>query len=192
MTYFSSKVYKGLNLNVSVISKMARIAVYGSSHVKRLAQYFKTRPFLFRLKYFCRGGMRADEVDNQSWLDLLEYKPTHVFIHVGGNDISSTSETDDIFLPIKALVQELWRRNVVVMVGEVMPRLSYRDPALTFDIYERKRKSLNDKLRRFLKKNYSPIFVQGLFNGRPHREKTSSNRNCLNIWRVLGWKNEGR
>ena len=44
----------------------------------------------------------------------------------------------------------------------------------------------------FLKKNYSPIFVQGLFNGRPHREKTSSNRNCLNIWRVLGSKNEGR
>ena len=109
-------------------------------------------------------------MDNQSWLDLLAYKPTHVFIHVGGNDISSTSETDDIFLPIKTLVQELWRRNVVVMVGEVMPRLSYRDPALTFDIYERKRKSLNDKLRRFLKKNYRLIFVQGLFNDRPHRD----------------------
>ena len=149
---------------------MARIAVYGLSHVKRLAQYFKTRPFLFRLKYFCRGGMRADEVDNQSWLDLLEYKPTHVLIHVDGNDISITSETDDIFLPIKALVQELWRRNVVVMVGEVMPRLLYRDPALTFDIYERKRKSLNDKLQRFLKKNYRPLFVRGLFNGGPHRD----------------------
>ena len=67
VTYLSSIVYKSLDLNVSVISKMARIAVYGSSHVKRLAQYFKTRPFLFRLKYFCRGGMRADEVDNQSW-----------------------------------------------------------------------------------------------------------------------------
>ena len=149
---------------------MARIAVYGSSHVKRLAQYFKTRPFLFKLKYFCRGGMREDEVDNQSWLDLLAYKPTHVFIHVGRNGISSTSETDDIFLPIKTLVQELWRRNVVVMVGEVMSRLSYRDSALTFDINEKKRKSLNDKLRRFMKKNYRPICVQGLFHERPHRD----------------------
>ena len=93
-----------------------------------------------------------------------------MFIHVGGNDISSTSETDDIFLPIKALSQELWRRNVVVIVGGVMPHLSYRDPALTYDIFEKKRKSVNDKLRRFLKKNNRPIFVQGLFNGRPHRD----------------------
>ena len=64
---------------------------------RRLAQYFKTRPFPFKLKYFCRGDMREDEVDNKSWLYLLEYKPTHVFIHVGGNDISSTRETDDVF-----------------------------------------------------------------------------------------------
>ena len=149
---------------------MARIAIYGSSHVKRLSKYFKTRPFLFKLKYFCRGGMRADEVDNQSWKDMLAYKPTHVFIHVGGNDISSTSETDDIFLPIKTLVQELWRRNVVVMVGEVMPRLSYREEALTYEVYEQKRKSLNDKLRRFMRKNFRMIYVQGLFHDRPHRD----------------------
>ena len=71
-------------------------------------------------------------MNNKSWLDLLEYKPTHVFIHVGGNVISSTSETDDVFLPIKALVQELWKQNVVVMVGEVMPRLWFMDKALTF------------------------------------------------------------
>ena len=56
------------------------------------------------------------------------------------------------------------------MVGEEMPRLSYRDPTLTFDIYEKKQKSVNDKLRRFLKTNYCPIFVQGLFNGLPHRD----------------------
>ena len=98
------------------------------------------------------------------------YKPTYVFIHMGGNDISRTSETDDIFLPIKAFMQELWRRNVVEMVGEGMPRLSYRDPTLMFDIYEKKLKRVNDKLRSFLKKNYRPIFVQGLFNGRPHRD----------------------
>ena len=149
---------------------MARIAIYGSSHVKRLSKYFKRRPFLFKLKYFCHGGMRADEVDNQSWKDMLAYKPTHVFIHVGGNDISSTSETDYIFLPIKTLVQELWRRNVVVMVGEVMPRLSYRDEALTYEVYEQKRKSLNDKLRRFMRKNFRMIYTQGLFHDRPHRD----------------------
>ena len=138
--------------------------------MRRLAQYFKTRPFLFKLKYFCHGDMRADEVDNKSWLYLLEYKPTHVFIHVGGNDISSTIETDDIFLPIKALVQELWRRNVVVMVGEVMPSLWYKDPVLTYETYEKKCKSVNDKLRQFLKGNYRPNFVHGLFKGRPHRD----------------------
>ena len=149
---------------------MARIAIYGSSHVKRLSKYFQTRPFLFKMKHFCRGGMRADEVNNQSWKDMLKYKPAHVFIHVGGNDITSTSETDDIFLPIKALVQELWLRNVVVIVGDVMPRLDFRDKALTHDVYEQKRKSLNDKLRRFMRKNFRMIYVQALFHGRPHRD----------------------
>ena len=146
--------------------------------MRRLAQYFKTRPFLFKLKDFCRGDMRADEVD-KSWSDLLEYKPTHVFIHVGGNDISSTSETDDKFLPIKALVQELWRRNVVVMVGEVMPRLWYKDPVLTYETYEKKCKSVNDKLRQFLKGNYRPIFVHGLFKGRPHRDQKNGSYRSL-------------
>ena len=47
-----------------------------------------------------------DEVDNQHWLDLLAYKPTHAFIHVGGNDTSSTSTKEDVFLPIR-----LWCRN---------------------------------------------------------------------------------
>ena len=31
-------------------------------------------------------------------------------------------------------------------------------------------KSVNDKLRRFLRGNYRPIYVQGLSKGRPHRD----------------------
>ena len=59
------------------------------------------------MKYFCRSGMKTAEVKYQEWLNLLSAKPTHVFKHVGSNDISSTSTTDDVFLPIKRIVQEL-------------------------------------------------------------------------------------
>ena len=39
--------------------------------------------------------MTAAEVSYKEWLDMLEYKPTQLFIHVGRFDITSTTTTDD-------------------------------------------------------------------------------------------------
>ena len=51
------------------------------------------------MKFFCRGGMRAAEVDNQQWENLLANKPTHVVLLFRGRPLRDLDE-DQVHLSV--------------------------------------------------------------------------------------------
>ena len=86
---------------------MARLTVFGDSLVHRQGGFIDRVPFGVSMHFFGKGGMRALAVPDGLWQELLRSRPTHVFLHFGGNDISSDSSPRVIFEEIKRRVEEL-------------------------------------------------------------------------------------
>ena len=77
-------------------------------------------------------------------------------INIGGNDITPTSEPDDIFMRIVNLVYELYRRRRVKMVyvAEIQTRGDFRG-GLTKEEFDRQRQIMNE----LLKERFQQYFV---------------------------------
>ena len=85
---------------------MSRVAVFGDSYVRRLGCYeFNWRAG--QIRFFGRGGMRAGSVPGSLWQEIRDYAPTHVFLLLGGNDISVSSDPATITRSLLDLVASL-------------------------------------------------------------------------------------
>lgn len=134
--------------------RMAKIALFGDSYIKRLGKYLGVPG---ECRFFGVGGMRADRPHQEVLNQLLEFQPDTVFVFIGGNDISVNSSPRQTFDDIVNIMDSI-DNNVAttVYIGEILTRGQFsKSPGLTKDIFDRKRKLINKKL----KKKYGRLFV---------------------------------
>ena len=110
------------------------------------------------------------------WQKLLDYKPSHAFFILGGNDITSTSNPMEIYRCIRRridLVQALHPLAFAFAFG-IFPCTRFRDLELTNREFNRQAGIIDRELRRKLGSRYVRPPVR-LFNpnGRPHKDYTS-------------------
>lgn len=137
---------------------MSRYALLGDSYIARLERsHFRFLEIAdCEIRYFGRGGMRASNVPADLWSRLVDFHPTHVFIHLGGNDITAVTTGGVIFSLIDAVVKRLKEAGVQhVFVGQVLPRTQVRGPTLTPAMYRQQARYAN----RLLHSAYGRYYV---------------------------------
>ena len=120
--------------------------------------------------------MEAAWVKPVIWQKLLDYKPSHAFFILGGNDITSTSNPMEIYRCIRRhidLVQALHPRAFAFAFG-ILPCARFRDPELTIREFNRQAGIINRELQRKLGSRYvrPPVRLFNL-NGCRHKDYTS-------------------
>ena len=129
---------------------MARYCLFGDSYIKRMKSFCQgdlnlpgTATFIYK------GGLRTDTVSADMIERLKKEKPSHVFLSIGGNDISPVSKPYQIYQAICALVKEFEDAGAEVLISEILPRgdFSRSTPkGLTWSKFEKDRKQINRKL----------------------------------------------
>lgn len=136
---------------------MARYAVFGDSYVRRLRDF---RDFSLNMdgevRFFCLGGMRVHDVPDWLWSKLMQYQATHVFINLGGNDVSINSCPRAVAERILGLIEALAEAGAThVVVGEILQRDDFRkSPGLTAECYEKQRHQINKIIQRRIGRQY--------------------------------------
>ena len=105
--------------------------------------------------------MRASAIPSNVLEEMIEFKPTCVFLNVGGNDISSNADTDEIAGDILRIVNILKETGVQhVFFIEIKERGRFRGD-LTTEIFTRKRNSINRKIQRKLGRDFFTLKKSG-------------------------------
>lgn len=104
-----------------------------------------------------KGGMTTENVDKTLTRRLDDLRPDIVFVHIGGNDISSESEPVCIYRNICELIDTIYSFGTkTVFIGEICRRGHFKkSPSLTVESLDKQRNSINKKL----KKQYGPNFI---------------------------------
>lgn len=131
---------------------MAKFALVGSSFVERLRRFtsddFKVPG---EVKWFGVPGLRSYSLSKEMWSNIVTFNPDCVFLHVGGNDITTTTRPKDVVGRIIAICENLKGSGVKsVFVAEVLTRGNFQrspDRHLNKLIFDKKRKKINSLLK---------------------------------------------
>lgn len=131
---------------------MAKFAVLGSSYVERLRRFTsEDLKVPGEVRWFGVPGLRCDSLSEEMWRRILTYKPDCLFLHVGGNDITTTTSPNDVVRKIMDIYCNLKDSGVKsVFVAEVLTRGDFSrspDKDLTKVIFDKKRKKINTLLK---------------------------------------------
>lgn len=129
---------------------MARVALTGSSYISWLQRFcYSDLKVPCETKFFGVSGMRANNIPRRTIDEIKKFKPTLVFILVGGNDIDDQSIPNEISNNICNFVDELKTSGVqFIYVLEILPRGKFKySKALTIDRYNAQMQKINKKLR---------------------------------------------
>lgn len=146
------------------------VALYGDSYIFRLKNFCKTDLRIpANVNWFDGSGLRSDFIDKKGKIDdtakanferLKTLRPDAVFINVGGNDLTTTSNPREVYGRIMCLVDELQQAGVkVVYVAEIMTRGEFSkcpDPKMNKRSFDLQRKKINT----LLAKNFKDKFVK--------------------------------
>ena len=144
------------------------IALYGDSYITRLKNFCKSDLRVpANLCWFDKSGVRSDFIDRKGQIDatakanydrLKSLRPDVVFINVGGNDLTTTSNPREVYDRILGLVDELKQVGVkVVYVAEILTRGDFRkcpDPKMNKESCDLQRKKINTLLAKQLKERF--------------------------------------
>ena len=133
---------------------MPTFVLFGDSYITRLQDYCNDDLAVPGYVYFYgKGGLRTDRMVMSLWKRCLRREPDVCFI----NDITMTSDPEDIYKRIVKLVDQLYRHRRVQMVyvAEIQTRGSFRG-GLTKEEFDRQRIIINDLLR----ERYDRWFVE--------------------------------
>ena len=149
---------------------MSRVAIFGDGYVRKLGCFeFSWRAG--QIRFFGRDGMRAGNVPGSLWQEMRDYAPTHVFLLLGGNDISVSSDPATIARSLLDLAASL--PDVAhVFVGEILPRGDFSlSPGLTPESFERQRHRVSRILRSSLGRRLVPFHIRLKYpDGSYHRD----------------------
>ena len=141
------------------------IALYGDSYVERLQKYcHEDLRVPSDVYWFGKGGLRSDFIKRNGEVDisakamfrkLKELKPDAVFLNVGGNDLTTSSEPRQVVDRILGLTAELQQAGVgLVYMTEILTRGDFSkcpDQEMNRTCFDRQRKKINSLLRGELK-----------------------------------------
>ena len=144
---------------------MNRYTIFGDSYVARLRDSDYADLFIPNAKvcYFGQGGLKLEHVQHHpEWKRLLDWRPTHVFFHCGGNSFKSTTTPLNVFQLLRRLVRQL--SPATVYVGEILPRGSTRKKitGLTIKTFDEFRKEFNSLLIQEYGRRCIPFFLQSV------------------------------
>lgn len=95
------------------------------------------------------GGATVEKLAaSDELLQLMLYRPTRIFVQIGGNDINGKTTAESVFKEIKNFVQEILLKDYgasEVIIGSLFPR--YKPRGSTYTEYELKRKKINQLLQ---------------------------------------------
>ena len=143
---------------------MTTFALFGDSYIKRLRHYCDGDMAVpGRVYFYGKGGtphrQTEDRPDGERTMGkrCIRREADVYLINIGGNDITTTSEPEDIFERIVKLVDQLYRRHRVKMVyvAEIQTRGDFRG-GLTKQEFDDQRLIINDLLR----ERYHRYYVQ--------------------------------
>lgn len=133
---------------------MAKFGLLGSSYIARLQNHFDgSLKVPGEVRFWGKGGLRTDNIPNDFWDEIQAFKPDCVFVHIGGNVVSTYSSPILIAKRILAIKDELERRGVKkVVFGELVkrkPNAKYT-PGLSIENFEQQRRKVNVYLKKKL------------------------------------------
>ena len=120
--------------NLVAFLKITTFALFGDSYIKRLRHYCNGDMAVpGRVYFYCKGGLRTDRLKTdptakELWKRCLRREADVYLIKISGNDITATSEPEDIFERIVKLVDQVYRRRRVktVYVAQIQTRGDFR------------------------------------------------------------------
>ena len=152
---------------------MANRAVFGDSYVDKMGSAgLNIHALGSDVHYYGVPGLGLTAVtSHHKWKEMKKSKPTEVFLHLGGNSINTTTDTSSIVDGIIQLREELLGEGVRrVFVGEILPRGDVsrsRDPYLTVQGYEDRRKTINRSLQNRLGRWLIHFYIRSAFRPTP-------------------------
>lgn len=96
---------------------------------------------------FCgQGGMTAENYSWEKFEEVLRFQPDYVILTIGGNDIKSRSNPNEIARYIREIISSLYQNGVKkVFFTEICDRgIFKKDPHLTRKIFNKQRRILNE------------------------------------------------
>lgn len=153
-------------MSISVHETMT-LAIIGHSFIRRLQDHYLLNFDQIDLHVAGLGGATVrDLADSDELLQLLLYRPTRVFIQIGGNDITKSTSAEQVFHRIRNFVTALVTDHGVheVVIGSLFPR--YKPRFIEFKDYEIKRTEINKMLKEEYETSSNITFwkLRGLVN----------------------------
>ncbi|XP_053383449.1 uncharacterized protein LOC128549814 [Mercenaria mercenaria] len=146
--------------------------VFGDSYVSRLEKYVKNHPFDLNdseVKFYGVPGMSTVRKFHDKFQIMLADKPNYlrkyyyhfrfVFVNLGGNDINSSCNPQQIFENIVTIVKQLKNAGVEhVFVASIVERGSFLSwTGCNSNMFNKVRRSINCKLSVKFKEHYVDV-----------------------------------
>ena len=125
-----------------------RVAIVGSSHVRRMDHVNEFIPGTTLTRYFWKSGGKVEDI-YRFIADLQTFRPNLIFLQIGGNDIDINTCPERLAHDIYTLCQRLLSSVEGlerVYVGSLFLRLRTR--GVPFDHYDQMRRRVNECLGR--------------------------------------------
>ena len=105
------------------ISTMTKLAIFGNSYVTHLEDYTAGRMNVERSRFFGVSGMSTTRKFKFMFKELKKYRPDVVFMNLGGNDITWSTDIDKLVKRITNIVEELYLHGVRrIFVASIIER----------------------------------------------------------------------
>ena len=130
---------------------MTRLAIIGSSFIKRLGEFTGGEMDIAGItRFFGKGGMRSNSIPSYMLDGLRKFKPTVSVVLLGGNDVTvacSPAEIAKNLLELKTTLERLG--SLVIFVAIPCRGGDFRhSPGLDFARFDKMRKAINRLLSR--------------------------------------------
>ena len=145
--------------------QVRRLAVFGSSHVRNLSEYYPLHGPVFKVRFFYKPGMKARLIPKDEWKALLQWRPSHLLFILGGNDIPSERSTLAMHHVLMYRMRKFQCGGVKALVIGILPSGRFLgDSKMTNRNYEERRKRINRCLDCRLRKKFYLVPRLSMFN----------------------------
>ena len=123
---------------------MTKFAIFGDSNLTHPEKFTGGRSKASNCRFFGVSSMSTRRKFQDKFDEMKHYRPDVVFMNLGGNDITESTDTQNLVKRLKNIVKELHENGTTT----VIERGSFSEwTGLTRPIFNKIRHALNKKLR---------------------------------------------
>ena len=128
---------------------MTKFAIFGDSYLTNLEKFTGGRSEVSNCLFFGVSGMSTRRKFQDKFDEMKHYRPDVLFMNLGGNDITESTDIQNLVKRLKNIVKKLYENGITkVFVATVIERGSFPEwTGLTRPIFNKIRHALNKKLR---------------------------------------------